>query len=279
MSRWWETVPGRREYELSALTAAGIPFEIDSRAEARGVLRLEARPRVDGRETPVIVTFPDHYPYFRFEIQASTVALDHHQNPFTGSLCLIGRATEQWNVGDTAAEFLTSRLPQTLHAGESHERDEVAGQEQHQAEPLSDYYSYLPSTMLVVDGSWNPDTKRGSFDAAVTADSTGRIRGAVLRLTDESGVTIAEADSKVARVFDESLRGRWVRSESAIIENDANIIREDAATIDPSLRRPQFVRVGSKRVDVLGVIFPEEVGWRDVGHGWLFVVSVMVPRR
>ena len=276
---WWDAVPGRREHELRALTEARIPFEIDAEAEARGVLRLAARPSVDGREIPVTVTFPDHYPYFRFEIESSAVSLGHHQNPFTRVLCLIGRQTDQWHVTDTVSAFLTSRLPQTLAAGSSDAPDEVAGQEQNQAEPHSDYYSYLARTMLIVDGSWQLDAPGGSFDAAVTGDSEGRIRGAILRVRDKQGVTLAEAPDGLDRLFEQRIVGRWVRSKSTIVENDANAFRERLTAIDPSVRQLRLVGVGAKRVDVLGVVFPEEVAWRQIGEGWLFVVSVMRPRR
>ena len=226
-----------------------------------------------------MVTFPDHYPYFRFEVESSALSLGHHQNPFSGALCLIGRQTDQWHVSDTAAAFLTSRLPKTLAAGTSDAPDEVAGQEQDQAEPFSDYYSYLSGTMLMVDGSWRLDARGGSFDAGMTGDAGGRIRGIVLRVRDAHGTVLTEAPRSIDRLFQQRIVGRWIRSESAIVENDANVLRERLTDIDPSLRKPRLVGVGGKRVDVLAVVFPEEVAWRQTGDGWLFVVSVMRPRR
>ena len=277
--RWWDAFPGRREREFQELTEAGVPFEVDAKAEARGVLRLAARPSVDGLEIPVFVTFPDHYPYFRFEVESSEISLGHHQNPFTGALCLIGRGTDQWHVSDTAAAFITSRLPKTLAAGTNDAPDEVAGQEQDQAEPFSDYYSYPDGTMLSIDGSWRLDARRGSFDAAVTGDAAGRIRGIVLRVRDEQGTVLVEAPPLIDRLFERTITGRWIRSDAAIVENDAHVLRDRLTDIDASLRKLRLVGVGSKRVDVLAVIYPEEVAWRETGDGWLFVVSVMRPRR
>ena len=49
-------------------------------------LKVEA----EGAIVPLEVTFPDLYPYFRFEIVAPTLSLDHHQNPFGKNLSVAG---------------------------------------------------------------------------------------------------------------------------------------------------------------------------------------------
>lgn len=226
------------------------------------------------------MTFPDLYPYFRFEVQGPDLGLGHHQNPFTGVLCLIGRATEQWRVTDTLADYLTTRLPLTLEVGSSEDSAAVAGQEQHQAEPFSDYYPYLLSTVLMVDSGWElGEATRGSFEAAVTADPEGRVRGVVLQVRDELGSVLGETPEELGRLFAARIRGRWVRSPTAISENDPEAARDQLTQIDASLRTFQWQRVGPRPIDIVGVVFPEEVAWRETGDGWAFLVSVGRPRR
>ena len=129
--------PKRLEYELNALNNAGIEYSKNEDAFTRGVLCLNIW--IDGVGNLQVI-FPDLYPYFRFEIYAHDLVLPHHQNPFSKNLCMIGRRTENWHIKDTLASFLLERLPKVLKAGKSTDCEEVEGVEQHQAEPISDYY-------------------------------------------------------------------------------------------------------------------------------------------
>ena len=93
-SAWWVHQPGRYEYELAQLDAAGIDYSIDEVARAEGILRLDLNiPSEEGQPLKLQATFPDLYPYFRFEIRAPEIDLPHHQNPFSKNLCLLGRST------------------------------------------------------------------------------------------------------------------------------------------------------------------------------------------
>ena len=226
------------------------------------------------------VTFPDLYPYFRFEIAGPDLGLGHHQNPFSGALCLVGRATEEWRVTDTLASFLTTRLPLTLEAGASDDPAAVADREQRQAEPFSDYYPYLSSTILMVDSGWElGEATHGSFEAAVGIEGEGHVRGVVLEVRDERGSLLGKTGGDLGRLFAESIRGRWVRSATAILEGDPVAARERVAQMNPSLGQFRWQRVGRRFVDIVGVLFPEEVRWRELGEGWLFLVTLGRPRR
>lgn len=108
---WWDLWPGRLEYELAALDAAGIRYERDARALARGKIALRLKVPLGSEVLNIEAKFPEVYPYTRFELFAPGLNLPHHQNPFSKSLCLIGRATRNWNVDDTLAQFIQNRLP------------------------------------------------------------------------------------------------------------------------------------------------------------------------
>jgi len=235
---------------------------------------------INNRTETLVALFPDLYPYFRFEVFGPDVGLSHHQNPMTGAFCLIGRATQEWRVTDTLAAFLTERLPRTLQAGGAEDVTGVEEEEQHQAEPFSDYYPYPASAVLLVDSGWDlSGAARGSFDARVMGDSEGRIRGAVLRVVDEEGSLIAQGPTEWEGLFEIPLRGRWIRLPAPLREADASMARLQAAEADPWLQGYRWTSAGRNLIDIAGVVFPEEVGWRETGDGWVFLVSLARPRR
>src|SRR5262249_14291535 len=155
--------PSRLDYELDELRAAGIPFELDQEAFSRGVVVVRLSPTIDGEIIDIIARFPDLYPYFRFQVEAPALNLQRHQNPFSKSLCLNGRATEHWDSDDTLAKYITEQLPLVLKAARSQDETEVAKIEQHQGEPFSDYYPYLRDSIVLIDSSWkiDPAVKEG----------------------------------------------------------------------------------------------------------------------
>lgn len=271
---WWERWQGLLEEELRALDRAGIGYELDEAARRKhGVIQLRVYPEVDGRRLELVATYSDLFPYFRFEVHGDDLGLPHHQHPFGGNLCLIGRSTENWDVDDTLADFLTSRLPRTLSAGASESAAEVAGVEEHQAEPFSDYYPYPLSTVLLVDGGWEIRGPGGRLTVGLEEVSVpGMVRGAVLEVQDEAGRVLASADAAIREIYPIKTAGRWIRSPAAIREGNASSFIDALSPLQGRLAAPLWQRVGSARIDIVGVIFPEEVAWREASDGWVFVV-------
>src|SRR5688572_6916622 len=105
METWWTRYPERLDLELQALSDAGIPFSPIQESISQGRYALSLSPTVDGETIKLIATFPDLYPFFRFEVSAPELDLKHHQNPFTKGLCLIGRSSDNWST-----EFLLADL-------------------------------------------------------------------------------------------------------------------------------------------------------------------------
>lgn len=274
MQPWWERWPGRLEYELAALDALGIPYERDEDALRRGAIKLKVQPTVEGVVLDLVAIFPDLYPYFRFEVYAPDLTLPHHQNPFEKNLCLLGRGTHNWRTQDTLAEFIQTRLPTVLQAGESNDLQEVDQLEEHQGEPFSDYYRYQKDTLVLIDSSWslNPEVTQG--DLLLGLDQDGAVlRGAVLEVTAGSQI-LAQADSALRDSYSTTIRGRWVRVQEPIRENDGGRFVDTLKREYPHLTQGLWQKNGEVRIDVIGVVFPEEVRWRDTADGWVFSVRI-----
>lgn len=274
MELWWSR-PERLEYELQALEEAGFRFEDPGDLTRSGPITFRVYAQIGGTEIPFDVTFPEPYPYFRFVLVAPTLSLEHHQNPFSKSLCLIGRVTENWDPHDTLAAFLRERVPQVIEAGQAEERAEVEELEEHQAEPVSEFYPYTRDAIVLIDGSWRlpPDFREGEVVIGLSQPAGLLIRGAVLEVRTRGGDTLVEADPEIANLYKQMIRGRLIRSPRQILEDNPVRFLEAATErrLEVDLLRWHGVQGG--RISVMAVIFPEEVAWRESGEGWIFVVG------
>lgn len=273
LSPWWERWPGLLERELRELDRAGITYEIDDGALARGFIRLRLKTTVGGERLSLIATYPDLFPYVRFEVRAPDLDLPRHQNPFTKGLCLIGRASENWEVNDTLADFITERLPLVIDTARSEDADEVAAREEHQGEPFSDYYTYDADSICIIDSSWklDPGIKSGELVIGLEMNPGLLLRGAVIEVRDSHGATLARIEPTVAELYPKRITGRWVRHAECIRENDPSAFLDTLASEHPHLAKLRGQVVSGGLLDVVAVIFPEELRWREEGDGWLFV--------
>jgi len=230
---------------------------------------------VGGEELSLVATYPDLFPYVRFDVRAPDLDLHRHQHPFTKGLCLIGRATENWEVDDTLAVFLTERLPLVLETALGEDPEEVAAREEHQGEPFSDYYPYQEDSICIVDSSWelNPMINEGELVIGLEGNSGLLLRGAILEVRDARGATLAQADPALAQLYPKRITGRWARRAEPIPEADASAFLRTLAAEHPQLGRPFRHVVGGGRLEVTALVFREEQGWRDHGDGWVFAVK------
>jgi hypothetical protein len=106
----------RLEWELDALRSAGIQYEIVEQNPKTGVLRLSFPYTVNEELIALEAVFPCFYPYTRCEIIAPELKLRWHQNPYSKNLCLIGRATANWDMANSVVTFLATQLPKLLAA-------------------------------------------------------------------------------------------------------------------------------------------------------------------
>lgn len=288
MARWWEDYPERLARERQALTDAHIPFTVIDEDLARGVYSLRLTVEIGGESQELIATYPDLYPFFRFQVRAPTLTLARHQHPFGKVLCLIGRDTLEWDSADTLADYLIEQLPKLLSAvGDS--PAVAATLEEHQGEPFTAYFPYAPA-MCLVDSSWviPPEVDCGQLLLGVidlrpvTRDGPVLLTAAVLEVRDSRGNAIGQADPALVEAFGQpQFVARWCRLKDPSVE-----AHDDSAThaeqlwklgqdLDPSSFSQQPYRLGGEfEVSVRGFLIQEEVAYRRDGDAWFFVVRV-----
>lgn len=285
MPRWWDRYPERFEWELEALRLAGIPFNLDQDALVAGIARLTVTVTIDGEQHELLVTFPDLYPYFRFEVRAPNLTLDHHQNPFTRQLCVLGRASETWDTSDSVASILVEQVAKVIAANRADAAGDEFAEEERQAEPASEYFPYVPHSIVLVDGAWKIEhsVKSGKMTLGFNElDDKQRpaklLRCAVLRVQSDSGEELARADSRVVSRYPWTHTARWVRAEKLPLLADAGAFFEAAQALDPRHKNNGPIPVEGGELRVVGVLFPEETGYRQIGEGWLFAVEFLGQR-
>lgn len=269
---WWERRPERLADELRRLDDAGIPYRIDANEQARGRLRLEVEAPAGERIHRLLVLFPDIYPYTRFEVIAPDLDLPRHQNPFQKNLCLIGRATVNWNVDDTLADFLQTRLPQTIEVATSTDIEHQRREEEPQGEPFSDHYVYGQDSAILVDSAWriDPAVRRGKLKLGLES-LVHPMRGAVLEIQGADGDVVARAPEPLQARYPHMIWGRWIRRDEPVSELDPSAFLNALVAQDKDLREKRASIKKPPPPDVIGVIFPEEVQQGAVSDGWVFL--------
>jgi hypothetical protein len=287
---WWKRWLGRLDHELAELDRAGIPYEKDERAFHSGLLRLNVRPQLDGRQLDLLVVFPDLYPYFRFEVIAPNEQLPYHQHAVARTLCLLGRATDNWNKDFTVAYLLKEQLPKVFQSGQSTSREAVAAMEEHQAEPYSDFYpvDVLAPSMFLIDTEWQIDPGERSgflrvgFSAPQLSEESTSIRGAVLEVQSNTGRPLAKLDQRLLDQYrmTNPYMFRWIRGDEPIAEFNTPKFLERVRSLDPGAanNQPKAFRKGS--LQLWAYIFPEESAWRatEKSDGWTFVCQYIERR-
>lgn len=273
---WWGGYPQRLERECQALREAGIEYEPDEESFARGIARIMIHPIVDGVRHDIEVTFPDLYPYFRFEARAYGMTLVHHQHPVSKQLCLIGRATDQWSVNDTAAGLIREQLGKLLRTTAA-PPSERAALEEHQGEPISEYFPYQPHSSVLIDDSWVIDTAiRGGeltigFADLIDGKPQPVLRAAVLDVRDGFGNVLFALEHAVAQLYYRQHKVRWTRLDAATAYAKPQDYFDDLKPTKS--KREDTVHVTEGTITVRAAIFEEETGYNQIGQGWLFAVQ------
>jgi len=188
---------------------------------------------------------------------------------------MIGRRTENWRTSDTLASFLLQRLPQVISAGSSSSKEEVAGMEQQQAEPISDYFTCQKGAGIIVDAEEiiNPLYQSGLLLIGVTSQEAQVVQGGVLDVMDENGNKLVQPDNRLRQAFREGpISARWVRLAEPPQVNDPNTLFNDILNKAPYLDHIDNNQVKGGVLQIRAAIFPEETcGWRRVNQGWIFI--------
>lgn len=259
----------RREriaWELEQLRLHGFEFEKPTITDE--IVTLPVFVDLDGDRHRLEVDFFELFPYFRCEVRAPSLALDHHQHPFGKNLCLIPRPTEHWDVNRSLAAHLKEQLPKVLVTGWKTSAQTALDAEDPQAEPVTTYFPYEPSSAILFDGSWvlPPDMKMGRITVIREPDSRSRaFRGAVVAVASMANERLLEAPPHLARAGD--------RVEGYIVKLPAPILEADAEKLYEQVRRAHLHGAHEGKTAVIAVVMPEEHERRQAtGDGWLFIV-------
>ncbi|HKV95852.1 MAG TPA: ThiF family adenylyltransferase [Candidatus Angelobacter sp.] len=272
MTPWWEQLPERLKYELEALRKAGIQFDQPVKDNLAGVLSLNVNLTHKGEKLKLRAEYPPFYPYVRFEVFAPDLNLDRHQHPFSKNLCLLGRDSSNWSVEDTLAGILSVQLPKLFAAIAGQNRIDVEGIEEQQAEPFSYYYEYSQNSIVYIDSDWEIDrtVTRGRFRLAI--ESLSPFRARVVQIEDSNKQELAH--DKLDSGHNKTIEGRWIRTAAEIKQKSAELILKSAEQLESRLQEPRWRRVDHHEIDVIGILYSEEIEWRSRADGWLFLVKV-----
>lgn len=276
---WWNRWPGRLEYELDKLEAAG--YQVVSQDQSTGLLVLEVLASDDQTgvgEILLTVRFPDTYPSTAPQVIAPDLGLKHHQHPFGGTLCLIGRSTLYWDSHFHLAELLDQQLRKAITAGAAEAGD---GQDElDQAEPFVAYYSYAPGMEFLSDDDGTAMPPEGAGEAEFLlagsvpppAEAGARTIGLIDSLRS-SGVSVHEAGAGLRRMFGTGatrVPGRWVVLGAPVRVDDPEEIWRAAADSDPA--GVAVATVGGASLQVRAVGFPDERSRSEYGTSWVVVI-------
>lgn len=286
--RWWERHPKILERELAALARLGRDFKVDEAQEAAGRIVLNGSASAGRLGTiDLAVVYPGSFPHTRPAIYQTSPgeALPRHQNPFDRNFCLIGRSSEQWDPGMTAADLVGDlpRLVELVDAG----GQALRNAEDPQGEPITEYYAGVPNGCVLIprmDGGIPADASGGTIVVGFGADSTW-LREAMrrredapfgqamlLEVRDLDGAVLTSAAEDIAARFDgEKWAGRWVRiPPDDPPPPDPVGFSQHLARLDPRLAlRPEKHRRKWK-FEIHAGLFHEEVRQGEFDDTWMF---------
>lgn len=268
MAAWFERLPERLDYEIQALREKGFTAKIDEAARNRGQLILQVPCAINGSEHMLRVEFPGAYPYFPFQVFAPSIALQRHQDPYSRALCFIARIETEWRTDDTVAMYLAKKLPEILKANESEGPFPGEGQE---GAPATLYLPFdADSVVLVGDWTLPSSATKGTLRLGMEKDCEhGHLRGAVREVRDDRGSVLGNLDNRVFELFEKGLAARWVRLPARPQSADLNAILAEAVQVWPAIRTPDFQ---GGELDVTGIVFADEVRYRELRDVWIFVL-------
>ncbi|KQT94136.1 hypothetical protein ASG49_04290 [Marmoricola sp. Leaf446] len=278
---WFEENPDLLQRELHALEAAGLSCTVDESArQDEHLLRLEVSGTIEGDTHTWMCAFPDAYPYFPPFVTGPDRGYRYHHHPDTGQYCLLRDGDGGWKPSMTLAQLLREQWPKFLAAQRASSSSEATpALEVQQAEPWTQYLQYEDSRQSVL---WDatlepPESESAGFIEGVPLGKYNGFKWLALVRSDLGGQHVAGRDlGEVAREIYAAGREEtipWVRLASAPGGTDPAAWWEEAARAWEVVR--PAVMAGKKKsggaVTQLLVTFPEEVGHRELGWGWVLV--------
>jgi molybdopterin/thiamine biosynthesis adenylyltransferase/ubiquitin-protein ligase len=269
---WWHRYPGRLAREVEQLKSRGFGTTFDPSLVERDVVEIKATYSRGGREYRLRIVFPHLYPYFRPQVFVNDFFVPHHQNPFDGNLCLLGRNSDNWDPTFLAADVIEEQLPKLF---ESESIASAGGEpdEELQAEPWTEYLS--PNSEFRI--AWNseievPEGSSGKVELKYGAQSDV-FRAYVNRIR-----TAGESDlfTETRSIVPDAKARMWV-SYIRLVAAPPRDLNEIIPLAKQRLQnyQPQGLikRLTTRtRGTLLALFYPEETEYRRAGVGLVFVL-------
>ena len=275
---WWDRWVGRLEHELHELKVAG--YQVVAEDRSSGLLRLEVLApdaKTGAGDLKLTVTFSDAYPRTAPDVATEDLGMAHHQHPFHGTLCLIGRETYYWDSTTTLADLLDTQLHKAISSGrgEGDDRDELD-----QGEPFARYYPYQDDAEFLAD--LTDDLQPGEageadflVDGPFPPPGNGaRFIGLIQELR-QGRATLHRAPAALTGLFGAGgvrVQGRWVILERPPRTEDAEKFWRDVTDADP--RGLGAATLGERAAYLRLVGFPDERSRTERGLSWVVAVRV-----
>lgn len=275
---WQERWPGRLDWEVLQLKAAGMRPQNPTITE-HGIVEIDFTHTVNGVEYPLHATFPYLYPYFRPAV-TTPPTFDFHQEPFGGGLCLAARDPQFWLPEDSLAGFVTSQLPLIVRANaDDDERDDAV--EEEVPEPVSANYHYVHPDYVLIDSAWQlpGDVDHGTLKVGVLAEELP-MRAAVLQVLGPDGVELAAADPRLSAQFaGRTFVAGWIRRPDPVMaQTAAEFVGRLADLDEDGLRTRRRISFAGRRLELLAVVYDEEVRYLERGDDWVFLLRIERPQ-
>jgi molybdopterin/thiamine biosynthesis adenylyltransferase len=281
MSLWWERLPHVLRRELQAFDDAGIEIEIDEDAQKNGLMKIELMVEVKGKRLELSACYPDLFPYFRPSVVADSLELERHLHPFGKEICLLPRSTHFWDPEEPLASVLVEQLPKVFEANETTDQERIVELEGRVPEPAADFYSgrFFSNSYILIDSAWELDetAKAGDFDLHFSLKPSEynlpEVQGVITEIRDDRGTVIAKWAGSIPSAFEFSGTFRWVRLEKHEWTKNGVELRKtliEKAGLPDKLKKRKF---GKWKLELTGVVFPDEVTHRASGDGWMFTLG------
>lgn len=269
---------------MEAFDARGLRFVEDEAEKASGRLVLNGAVALGpGKDTRIVVVYPETFPLTRFTVFAPDLRLARHQNPFGRNLCVLPQGRDHWRPSYRAADFVADEVPGLIRLVESGGAA-LRAAEDPQGEPFTGHILFphlggvlVPEAALHID----PSVSGGRIDLLFEQDIRWlrRLREHKGEQSSDFGKAILGAvygpDGKLIAIADDVLlrrfngprySARWVRIEAPTATEPEKVW---AALRSAMPVRPSF---GTRldRFDFSAVLFSEEVQQGVSGDAWMF---------
>ena len=290
--RWERRYPGRFRFEVNALQRAGVAPACDREALRSGRLVLTFDWPLDAATTLRLkAVYPDAFPHIRPQVFLLG-GLDNppvrHRSPIEGNLCLLGRDTRQWLPSWTLHRLLSEQLADSIHG---------TGDEDPQGEPADIWWNDLgpKGTYCLIDSHWDlGEAYEGSLvlrfvqaDTRTHVSDGERIKVPIIRAVVAQ---VRDAQNNVLHEWEGPLPAEvvaagkrltipWVRlNETTFPEPDIGKQAEAFRRDFLRLQRSQPQKIGPNlTVNPFAVAHPTEIGFGQIGMGWVFFLSFGQP--